>query len=74
MAGVAPNTYILDDETSDNLKEPFKYADVTFQLVPPHNYCDNLVERAIQTYKHHIKAGLAIADSNLSTKQMGQTY
>ena len=27
---VAPNTYILNDENSDNLREAFKHADVKF--------------------------------------------
>ena len=66
FSGVEPSTYILYNETSDDLKEAFKRSDVKFQLVPPHNYRNNLTEHAIQTYKYHIKAGLATVDPNFS--------
>lgn len=32
---------------------------INFQLVPPRIHRANLVERVIQTYKNHFKAGLA---------------
>ena len=32
---------------------------ITYQMVPPHNHRVNLVERAIQTFKNHFKAGLS---------------
>ena len=64
LTRVISNTYVLDNETSDDLKEAFKHADVKFQLVPPHNHCNNLAERAIHTYKHHVKAGSATVDPN----------
>ena len=46
-AGVAPNTYVLDNETSAELKKAFKDKKIQFQLVPPHNHRNNLAEQAI---------------------------
>ena len=34
----------------------------SYQIVPPHTHRRNLSERAIQTYKNHLKAGLASLD------------
>mmetsp|Transcript_14425 Transcript_14425/g.20585 ORF Transcript_14425/g.20585 Transcript_14425/m.20585 type:complete len:135 (+) Transcript_14425:239-643(+) len=36
-----------------------KKYQTTFQFVPPHTHSANIAERAIQTFKHHFKAGLA---------------
>ena len=58
----APNIYVLDNEKSTELIETFNKYDVTYQLAPPHNHRTNLAERAIQTFKHHFKAGLATCD------------
>ena len=58
-AGTAPNTWILDNETSHNLQEAMTKYTIKFQFVPPHNHRANLAERAIQTFKSHFKAGLA---------------
>ena len=62
LAGVAPKLWILDNETSGELKTAFKQAEVTFQLAPPHQHRTNPAERAIQTWKNHFKAGLATVD------------
>ena len=62
LTGVTPITYVFYNETSEHLEEAFKHADVTFQLIPPHNHRNSLAESAIQTYTYHIKAGLAIVD------------
>ena len=35
---------------------------ITYQLVPPQIHRPNLAERAIQTFKNHLKAGLATVD------------
>ena len=57
-AGVAPSTWIRDNETSIELKTAMEKRKVAFQLVPPHNHRANAAERAIQTFKNHFKAGL----------------
>ena len=64
LAGVAPNTYILYNDTSDDSKKAFKHADVKFQLVPSPNHRNNLAERTIHTYKYYIKVSLATFHSN----------
>ena len=63
-AGVAPNSYIMDNECSDDLKTALSKAGLTYQLVPPHIHRANKAERAIQTFKCHLKAGLATLDPN----------
>ena len=63
-AGVAPNICIMDNEQSKELQTALSNAEVNFQLVPPHNHRTNFAERAIQTWKHHFKAGLASVDPN----------
>ena len=55
LDGVIPNTYVLDNETSDDFKEAFKHTDIKFQLVLLHNHRNNVAERVIQTFKYHIK-------------------
>ena len=37
---------------------------VQFQVVPPYLHCTNAAERAIQTYKDHLIAGLSSCESN----------
>ena len=61
---MAPTTWVLDNETSKELKMGFQEAEVTFQLVTPYKHRNNQAERAIQTFKHHFKAGLASVDPN----------
>ena len=46
-AGIAPNTYVLDNEKSALLISAFKKKSITYQLVPPHHHNNNLAERAI---------------------------
>ena len=55
----SPNTWILDNETSFELKNPICKKQITYEMVQPHNHRANLAERAIQTFKHHFKAGLS---------------
>ena len=62
FAGVQPNTYIIDNEASLELKTAMKQEGIKHQLVPPHNHRANLAERAIQTFKSHFKAALATSD------------
>ena len=62
--GLKPNTYMLDNECSCKLKGSFTKNDVKFQLERPHIHQANAAERAIQTFKAHLKAGLASLDPN----------
>ena len=48
-AGAAPNTYVMDNEISSDLKDALQVNQTTYQLVPPYSHRRNLTERAIQT-------------------------
>ena len=54
--------YILDNEANLALKNAMAMENVTYQLVPSHNKCAYLAERAIQTFKNHFIAGLCSCD------------
>ena len=60
---------MLDNECSNELKGAFTKNDVKFQTERPHIYRANAVERAIQTFKAHLKAGLASLDPKFSVTQ-----
>lgn len=59
----------MDNECSSDLKAALHKAGITFQLVPPQQYCANETERAIQTWKHHFKAGLATLDPDFPSQE-----
>ena len=61
-AGVDPNNYVMDNEISQELTTAMVHSKTSYYLVPSHTHRQNLVERAIQTYKNHLKAGLASLD------------
>ena len=63
-SGAAPNTYVMDNEISKEIIEALEENNTTYQLVPPYTHRQNLAERAIQTYKNHVKAGLASVNPN----------
>ena len=64
QAGVALNTYVMDNEISSNFIAALTKNNTSYQLVPPHTHRRNLGERAIQTFKNHFKSGLASVDPN----------
>ena len=63
-AGVAPEMYVLDNETSSELMQAFDDESITYQLVTPYKHRNNHAERAMQTCKNHLKSGLAGTDPN----------
>ena len=63
-AGTAPTIWVLDNEVSHDLISAFDAAKTKYQFVPPHSHRRNQAERAIQTFKNHLKAGLASMDPN----------
>ena len=71
IAGVQPQMYILDNEYSSDLKIAFRKENINFQLVHPAIHRTNAIERAIQTYKNHLKAGLATVDPELMIREWG---
>jgi hypothetical protein len=69
QAGLQPNTYVLDNEVSNELTTAMTKSSVNYQLVPPHIHRANLAERAIQTFKNHFKATLATVDPDFPVAQ-----
>ena len=57
------------NEASNHLKAEFLKQDISYQLVPPHCHRVNLSERIIQTFKNHLKAGLATTDPDYTTTE-----
>ena len=49
-------------ECPEALNKYFRQNNVTYQLVPPHLHRNNSAERAIQTFKDHLIAGLSSVD------------
>jgi hypothetical protein len=60
---VRPITHILDNEVTEVYKAEIK-KNCKMQLVPPGDHQQNLAERAIQTFKIHVKATIAGVDDN----------
>ena len=69
LVGATPNTYIMDNEASKDLKEAMLQENIQYQLIPPHNYCTNIAERTIQIFKAHFKAGLASLDPDYPLRE-----
>ena len=69
QAGVKPRTWILGNEFSGNLRNAFKNSTISYQLLPPKTHCSNVAVRAIQMYKNHFKAGLALLNPEFSIKE-----
>jgi hypothetical protein len=63
-AGIEPQWHVLDNECSVEFKDIIKKNNMTFPLVPPHNHCQNIAEKAIQTFKAHFIAILCGADKS----------
>lgn len=59
-SGNPPNIYILDNECFSELKSAMSKKKLAYQLVPPNVHRRNASERAIQTFKLHFLAGLAV--------------
>jgi hypothetical protein len=55
----------LDNEASTAFKECIRENGMTHKLVPPGNQRDNLVERLIQTFKHHFISILSGVDDKI---------
>ena len=68
-AGLQPNNYLLDNECSSELQTAFRKNEIKFQLDKPHMHRANAAERAIQTFKAHLKAGLASVDPDFPIRE-----
>ncbi len=61
--GNFPKLHILDNKCSAEMKASIMLNKMKFQLVPPHDHCRNLAEKAIQTFKDHFVAILCGTDN-----------
>jgi hypothetical protein len=61
LGTVKPTTHIMDNKASEKYKKEIQ-KNSTIQLVPLDNHRRNLAERAIQSFKNHLKAILAGVD------------
>ena len=69
LCGIQPESYVIDNECSQLLKDAFQKHGCNFQKVPLDNHRANAAERAIQTFKNHFKAGLACVDPKFPVSQ-----
>jgi hypothetical protein len=60
--GYQPALNVMDNECSKLLEKLIQANKMNIQLVPPHNHCINVPERAIATFKKHFVAALATVD------------
>ncbi len=63
-AGIEPQRHVFNNECSADLKATIKKNNMAFQLVPPHNHCQTIAEKAIQTFKAHFIAILCGRDKS----------
>jgi hypothetical protein len=62
--GSKPRLQRLGNECSSALRSLLNQHEIQFQLAPPHMHRPNAAERAIQTFKNHVIAGLCSVDPN----------
>jgi hypothetical protein len=62
--GLTQKLMKLDNEASKLLKMYLHQQDITFQLLPPYSHRRNLAERAIRSFKDHLKDGLCSTDKS----------
>ena len=65
----SPNTRILDNEASQDLKLAMTKHKTDCQFVPPHTHRANSAERAIQTFKAHFTAELSSLDPDFPVSE-----
>ena len=51
--GIVPKNQVLDNKILAVYKKEIRATHMTFQLVPQHDHCCNLADKAIQTWKYH---------------------
>ena len=69
IAGIQPTTYVMDNEVSATIRNAMTKQNIAWQLVPPKTHRRNAAERAIQTYKNHLKAGLSLLDPDFPVRE-----
>jgi hypothetical protein len=68
IPGLKPNLQRLDSEASLALRNYLTKQGINYQLATPHVHRRNNAERAIQTFKNHLSAGLCSVDPTFPLK------
>jgi hypothetical protein len=68
IRGLRPSLQLLDNEASLALRNYLTKQGIDYQLAPPYIHRRNDAERAIQTFKNHLIAGLCSVDPNFPLK------
>jgi hypothetical protein len=68
LRGLKPRLQRLYNEASLALRNYLTQQGITYQLAPSHIHQRNNAERAIQTFKNHVIAGLCSVDPNFPLK------
>ena len=66
--GFKPQFNVLDNEASHAITEYLRQQNIKWQFVPPNEHCVNAAERAIQTFKNHLIAGLCSTDRDFPSQ------
>ena len=64
--------FILDNKVRATLKGALSKQDKTYELTPPNIHTQNAAERAICTFKNHLKSGLATCDPKFPLQEWDQ--
>ena len=59
-AGLGTKKHVLDNDISKEYKSALKANGVTHKLLPPGEHRRNIFKKALQIYKNHFVAGLAV--------------
>jgi len=68
-----PSLHVMDNECSKLVKDFVKAQNTKIQFVEPDIHRVNAAERAIQTYKNHLIAGLCTVDPNFPLQLWDET-
>ena len=60
--GIEPQMHVLNNEALDKFWDEIKRNKVRYRKIPLHMHRGNATEKAIQTFKDHFTAILAIVD------------
>ena len=69
MAGVAPHTWIMENEASLEVTAVLKGEHVKYQLVPSYDHRTNLTGGAIHTFNNNFVAGLVSVDLHFPVRE-----
>ena len=65
-----PKLYILDNKCSSDLKLSIINCNAKYELVPPRQHRRNVAEKAIQTFKNHLRSGTISTTGHKDTSSL----